>query len=104
MATEQEVAAAQKEVAKLRAQLQGLRLGDNLQEASNEIALLALGSEAARLQAQIDVAKLASRKTTVASGAAGPLAAAKAELKESVAAMEAGRPTATKPKTGGSEN
>lgn len=90
MASDQEVAEAKKVVAKLRAQLQGLRLGqgqDNLQEASNDITMAALETEAVALAEKIDAAKQAAKKSTVSAGVA--------QMKQAIQSQSAGSGAST---------
>jgi capsule polysaccharide export protein KpsE/RkpR len=95
MATEEEVAEAKVKVAKLRADLQSVRLGrgrENLADATNDIHLAELAAEAVALQAEIDRLKSGTTKTAAQQGAAAPLSAAKESMARAVAAAKSDKP------------
>ncbi len=92
MATQDEVAKQQEDVAKLRDELVSLRLGEgaaNLEEQSNEITLTQLKAEEARLRTEIHELREQNKKRNIQAGAAAPLEAAKEDMKLAVAAQKA---------------
>jgi hypothetical protein len=111
VATDEEVASAQAEVAKLRAERESLRFGKGVQylnEASNDITMTELAAEAARLTAENAELKEANKKASVRAGAAVPLGTAKDNLMQAVAlqkatekAVASDNPGATATATGG---
>lgn len=92
------VATSQEELAKKGEHVQKLREQVAAEEAkrleresglANEITAQQLDAEAARLEAQLAMAKQANRASAVKEGASGPLAAAKAEMEAAVAQQKA---------------
>lgn len=86
MATDEEVQAAKDHVVELRAQLEDARTGgaEHIKSVENDITLHDLAAEAARLEAELAVAKEQKKVTVVRAGAAAPLSTAKEQMAAAV--------------------
>jgi hypothetical protein len=91
MASEDEVEAQRERVLELRARVEEARSGGDqtLQELDNEIVLVQLQGEEAKLQAELDALNAQTNDTALVRGASAPLSAAKNAMALAVAQQEA---------------